>query len=268
MSVPINLQVAFGQAPADNLRLRGAPPGNQALGMRPAAVHAYRLASARSHQSGLVHAARQESSATLKSLLVMTAKQRSEARLLERGYAENADRPSLTDLLEEDLLRKHYKRVAKISGTFNTDPTTAYDQSASNRALDESIARMIKTGDPRLLDPAIQTLIANSEPLSVAYEAAGLPQVPVPDLAGDVAAAIGAAVRKARSPAKPLRRSVRTRVALMTQRAPSPAAATETESDSASPPQQTVIRRANKSPLRVLKGTLAEARRRKPSTGP
>jgi hypothetical protein len=264
MSVPINLQVAFGQAPADNLRLRGAPPGNQALGMRPAAVHAYRLASARSHQSGLVHAARQESSATLKSLLVMTAKQRSEARLLERGYAENADRPSLTDLLEEDLLRKHYKRVAKISGTFNTDPTAAYDQSASNRALDESIARMIKTGDPRVLDPAIQTLIANSGPLSAAYETAGLPQVPVHDLAGDVAAAIGAAVRIARSPAKPLRRSVRTRV----QRALSPAAATESEADSASPPQQTVIRRANKSPLRVLKGTLAEARRRKPSTGP
>jgi hypothetical protein len=264
MSVPINLQVAFGQAPPDNLRLRGAPAGNQALGMRPATVHAYRLASARSHQSDLAQAARQESSASLKSLLVMTAKQRSEARLLEKGYAQNADRPSLTDLLEEDLLRKHYKRVAKISGTFNTDPTTAYDQSASNRALDESIARMIKTGDPRVLDPAIQTLIAKSEPLSVAYEAAGLPQFPVPDLAGDVAAAIGAAVRKARSPAKPLRRSVRTRV----QRAPSPAAATETESDSASPPQQTVIRRANKSPLRVLKGTLAASRRRKPSTGP
>ena len=263
MSVAINLQAAFGQAPPDNLRLRGAPADSQSLGMRPTDVRAYRLASARSQQSGLVQAARQESSATLRSLLVMTSKQRSEARLLEKGYAENGGRPSLTDLLEEDLLRKHHKRVAKISGTFNTDPTAEYDQSASNRALDESIARMIKTGDPRVLDPTIQTLIANSAPLSTAYESAGLPTVPVPDLAGDVAAAVGAAMRKARSPAKPTRRSARVRV----PRAPSPASTTEPETET---PQQasnrSVIRRVNKSPLKTLKGTLAASRRRKPTT--
>lgn len=259
MSVAINLKAAFGQAPPANLRLRGAPADSQSLGVRPTDVRAYRLASARAHQSDLAQAARQESSATLKSLLGMTAKQRREARLQEQGYSENGDRPSLNDLLEEELLRKHYKRVAKISGTFNTDPTSQYDQSASNRALDESIARMIKTGDPRVLEPAIQTLIANSAPLSAAYETAGLPTVPVPDLAGDVAAAVGAVVR----PAKPLRRSVRVRV----PRAPSPASTTEPEIET---PQQassrSVTRRANKSPLKVLKGTLAASRRRKPTT--
>ena len=255
MSVAINLQTAFGQAAPDNLRRQGALADSQALGLKPRSIQAYRLASVRAKQSDLAYAARQESSATLKSIMDMSAKQRLAARLQERGYAGQADRPTLTDLLEEDLLRKHYKRVAKIAGTFNGDPTTEYDQSASNRALEESIARMIKTGDPRVLDPSIQTVINGSEPLTEAYAASGLPMVPVYDVAGEVADAIGEALR---IPKTPLRRSKRTRKSQVSE------TETETEAPQTPSPVQGTSSKQKSPNMANLVGSLSKLRRRKP----
>lgn len=255
MSVAINLQTAFGQAAPDNLRRQGALADSQALGLKPRSIQAYRLASVRAKQSDLAYAARQESSATLKSIMDMSAKQRLAARLQERGYAGQADRPTLTDLLEEDLLRKHYKRVAKIAGTFNGDPTTEYDQSASNRALEESIARMIKTGDPRVLDPSIQTVINGSEPLTEAYAASGLPMVPVYDVAGEVSNAIGEALR---IPKTPLRRSKRTRKSQVSE------TETETEAPQTPSPVQGASSKQKSPNMANLVGSLSKLRRRKP----
>ena len=258
MSVAINLQTAFGQAAPDNLRRQGALADSQALGLKPRSIQAYRLASLRAKQSDLAYAARQESSATLKSIMDMSAKQRLAARLQERGYAGQADRPTLTDLLEEDLLRKHYKRVAKIAGTFNGDPTTEYDQSASNRALEESIARMIKTGDPRVLDPSIQTVINGSEPLTEAYAASGLPMVPVYDVAGEVADAIGEALQASRVPKTPLRRSKRTRKSQVSE------TETETEAPQTPSPVQGTSSKQKSPNMANLVRSLSKLRRRKP----
>ena len=261
MSVAINLQTAFGQAAPDQLSRRGASADGQALGLKPRSIQAYRLASARSKQSDLAYAARQESSATLKAIMEMSAKQRLAARLQERGYTGQADRPTLTDLLEEDLLRKHYKRVSKIAGTFNKDPTHMYDENASSRALDESIARMIKAGDPRVLDPSIQTLIGNSEPLTLVYEASGLPMVPVPDVAGEVANAVSEALQS-RTPKTPLRRSKRAR----TSRFPPQPEASEPETEAPQTPSPGQSSKQKSPNMANRIASLSKMRKRKPAT--
>lgn len=264
MSVPINLPTVFGQAPSPDLRRKGAADDAQSLGLPRINATSYRLASTRAARSDIARAAQAQSSATLSGMLSMTAKQRHEARMSEA----RADRPTVSDLLEEQLLGKHHDRVAKLAGDFDRDFTSQYERDASSRKLEESIAKMLRSGDPRLLEPAIQTVIANTPSLSSHYEALGLPVLDPPaDIAAsieamrdDMARAVSMATKGPKAPKAPRKRKATPPTPVTSPPTPSASEADEEPVASSSKP------RSKKSPsLTKSIGRLA-LRRRKPPT--